>query len=70
MFQFHDHIAKNILHQDPRNTCYYGNKQIGEYIGGMMKNGAVGDWRTVLKEKTGEDLSARAMLDYFSPLMA
>lgn len=70
MFQFHDHIAKNILHQDPRNTCYYGNKQIGEYIGGMMKNGAVGDWRAVLKEKTGEDLSARAMLDYFSPLMA
>ncbi len=70
MFQFHDHIAKNILHQDPRNTCYYGNKQIGEYIGGMMKSGAVGDWRVVLKEKTGEDLSARAMLDYFSPLMA
>lgn len=70
MFQFHDHIAKNILHQDPRNTNYYGNKQIGGYIGGIMKNGAVGDWRTVLKEKTGEDLSARAMLDYFAPLMA
>ena len=69
MFQFHDHISKNILHQDPRATNYYGNKQIGEFIGGIMKSGAVGDWRKLLKDKTGEDLSARAMLDYFSPLM-
>ena len=69
MFQFHDHIAKNILHQDPHATNYYGNKQIGEFIGGVMKSGAVGDWKALLKEKTGEDLSARAMLDYFAPLM-
>jgi peptidyl-dipeptidase A len=69
MFQFHDHIAKNILHQDPHATNYYGNKQIGEFIGSVMKSGAVGDWRTLLKEKTGEELSARAMLDYFAPLM-
>ncbi len=69
MFQFHDYIAKNILHQNPRATNYYGNKQIGEYIGGVMKSGAIGDWRKLLKEKTGEDLSARAMLDYFAPLM-
>lgn len=70
MFQFHDHIAKHILHQDPRNTNYYGNKEIGKYIGGLMQSGGVGDWRVLLKEKTGEDLSARAMLDYFAPLMA
>lgn len=69
MFQFHDHIAKNILHQDPHATNYFGNKQIGEFISGVMKSGAVGDWRKLLKEKTGEDLSARAMLDYFAPLM-
>lgn len=69
MFQFHDHIAKNILHQDPHATNYYGNKQIGEFIGSLMKSGAVGDWRVLLKEKTGENLSARAMLDYFAPLM-
>jgi peptidyl-dipeptidase A len=68
-FQFHDHIAKNILHQDPRNTCYYGNKEIGKFIGDMMSVGGIGDWRTLLKEKTGSDLSAKPMLDYFSPLM-
>ena len=35
-----------------------------------MSPGGTGDWRKLLKDKTGEDLSARAMLDYFSPLMA
>lgn len=69
MFQFHHHIAADILHQDPRFTNYYGNKEIGKFIGGMMAVGGVGDWRVLLREKTGEDLSAKAMLDYFSPLM-
>ena len=27
------------------------------------------DWRKMLKEKTGEELSARAMVAYFQPLM-
>ncbi|MEY4594416.1 MAG: hypothetical protein RIQ47_826, partial [Bacteroidota bacterium] len=37
--------------------------------GEIMRPGSSADWRKLLKEKTGEDLSARAMLDYFSPLM-
>ncbi len=69
MFQFHDHIAKNILHQDPRFTNYYGNKEIGTFIGSMMALGGLGDWKVVLKEKTGSDLTAKPMLDYFAPLM-
>jgi peptidyl-dipeptidase A len=69
-FQFHDYIAKTILHQDPRFTCYYGNKEIGKFIGDMMKVGGQGDWRTLLKEKTGTDLTAKPLLDYFAPLMA
>ncbi|HXA10096.1 MAG TPA: M2 family metallopeptidase, partial [Chthoniobacterales bacterium] len=32
--------------------------------------GGTEDWRKVLKEATGEDLSTRAMVDYFQPLMA
>jgi hypothetical protein len=27
-------------------------------------------WRKVLKEATGEDISTRAMMDYFKPLMS
>ena len=69
LFQLHDHIAKNILHQDPHATNYYGNKEVGQFLSDIMRPGSSRDWRTVLKEKTGEDLSARAMIDYFQPLM-
>jgi peptidyl-dipeptidase A len=70
LFQLHDHIAKNILHQDPHATNYYGNKEVGQFLRDIMRPGSSRDWRVVLKEKTGEDLSARAMVDYFQPLMA
>lgn len=69
LFQVHDHIARNILKQDPHATNYFGNKEVGKFIADIMRPGSSADWRKLLKEKTGEDLSARAMLDYFSPLM-
>ncbi len=70
LFQVHDYIAKNILKQDVHSTNYFGNKDVGKFIQEIMKPGGTGDWRKLLKDKTGEDLSARAMLDYFSPLMS
>jgi len=70
LFQLHDHIAKNILHQDPHATNYFGNEEVGQFLRDIMRPGSSRDWRAVLKEKTGEDLSARAMVDYFQPLMA
>jgi peptidyl-dipeptidase A len=69
LFQLHDHIANNILKQDPRATDYYGSKEVGEFLKKIMTPGASRDWRIVLKETTGEDLNANAMLRYFEPLM-
>jgi len=69
LFQLHDHIAKNILKQDPHATNYYGNKEVGKFIAEIMKPGASTDWRKLLKDKTGSDLSAKAMIEYFEPLM-
>lgn len=69
LFQLHDHIAKNILRQDPRATNYYGNKEVGQFLKDIMTPGASKDWKKVLKEKTGSDLSAKPMLSYFEPLM-
>ncbi|MEO5999858.1 MAG: M2 family metallopeptidase [Chitinophagaceae bacterium] len=69
LFQLHDHISKEILHQDPHATNYYGNKDVGEFLHDIMYPGASKDWREVLKEKTGSELSAKSMLDYFAPLM-
>ncbi len=70
LFQLHDYIATNILHQDVHATNYYGSKEVGNFMRDIMRPGASRDWREVLREKTGEDLSARAMLKYFEPLMA
>jgi len=69
-FQMHDHIARKILHQDPRACNYAGNKEVGAFLKQILAKGATEDWRKVLKEATGEDLSTRAMMDYFKPLMA
>jgi len=69
-FQVHDHIARKILHQDPRATNYAGHKEVGTFLKTILAKGATEDWRKVLKDSTGEDLSTRAMMDYFKPLMA
>lgn len=69
LYQLHNHIAKNILKQDPRATNYYGRKDVGDFIRKILYPGASKDWREVLKESTGDDLNAKAMLDYFQPLV-
>ena len=67
-YQLHTYIAKNILKQDPRNCNYYGNKEVGDFLWEILRLGATRDWREVIREKTGEEVSTRAMLEYFSPL--
>lgn len=45
-----------------------GSKEVGDFLRGIMSPGSSREWRVVLKETTGEDLSAKAMLRYFEPL--
>ncbi len=67
-YQLHEHIARKILKQDPHHCNYYGNKEVGAFLNKILAQGATRDWRLVLKEATGEDLSTRAMVEYFKPL--
>lgn len=69
MFQLHQHISENILKQRPLATNYFGNKEVGDFLKKIMYPGASRNWRDVLKEATGEDMNAKAMLRYFEPLM-
>jgi peptidyl-dipeptidase A len=69
-FQWHDHIARKILHQSPQHCNYANNKAVGDFLRSMMEKGGTEDWRKVLKDATGEDLSTRAMVEYFKPLLA
>ena len=68
-FQLHDHIAREILKQDPRECNYFGNKQVGDFLRSILRLGATRDWNAVLKEATGQGLSARPMVAHFAPLM-
>lgn len=69
-FQLHDYIARKILHQPPQSCNYADNKEVGMWLNNILKKGGTEDWRKVLKEATGEDISTRAMMEYFKPLMA
>ena len=69
-FQLHDYIAKHILHQPPQSCNYAGNKEVGAFLKKIMKKGQTEDWQKVLKDATGEELSTRAMVEYYAPLMS
>jgi peptidyl-dipeptidase A len=68
LFQLHNHIATNILKQNPHDTDYYGSKAVGDFLKALMAPGASRPWREVLKETTGQELNAQAMVQYFEPL--
>ncbi len=68
LFMFHDHIAKEILQQDPHATNYWGSTETGKFLKSMMETGATMDWREHLKKYMGKDMTAKPMLDYFAPL--
>jgi len=68
-YQLHMHIARKILKQDPHNCNYYGRRDAGEFLLKIMRPGATRDWRQLVREATGEELSARPMLEYFEPLL-
>lgn len=69
-FQLHDHICTKILKQDVRACDYSGSQEAGRFLRSILVLGATRDWRTVIREATGEDIGPRAMLAYFQPLVA
>lgn len=69
VFQFHQHIADSILHQDPHATNYWGNKAVGDFLKKVMSPGASIDWRQQLQDDLHTDMSAKPMVAYFSVLM-
>lgn len=68
-YQMHDTICKKVLKQDVHAANYANRKDVGEFLKGWLSKGATEDWRKVLKDATGEDLSTRAMAEYFQPLV-
>ena len=68
-FQLHDHICRKIVKQEPRACDYSGSEEAGRFLRDILKLGATRDWRKVMREATGEDISPRAMLDFYQPVL-
>ena len=69
-YHLHDHIARKILHQPPQSCNYANQREVGDFLRKILEKGGTEDWRKVMREATGEDLSTVAMVKYFMPLMA
>src|SRR5438552_19099175 len=68
--QLHDYIARKILKQPPQSCNYADKKEVGKWLENILRKGSSEVWRKVLKDATGEDISTRAMAEYFKPLQA
>ncbi len=68
LYQMRGHIADKILNQDPHATNYWGRQDVGDFLNNILELGATRDWREVMQESLGEEISAAAMLSYFEPL--
>jgi peptidyl-dipeptidase A len=51
-----------------RSCDYSGSQAAGDFLRGILKLGATRDWRTVIKDATGEPISPRAMMAFYQPL--
>jgi peptidyl-dipeptidase A len=69
-FQLHEHIARKILRQPPQSCNYAHSREAGAFLRQIMERGATENWRQLLRDATGEDLSTRALVEYFKPLLA
>lgn len=68
-FQLHQHICREILGVDPHGCSYHGHREVGDFLSSIMAPGATRDWRELLDETLGAELSAAPMLEYYAPLM-
>jgi peptidyl-dipeptidase A len=68
-YQLHDTICRSLLKQDPHSCNYFGSKEAGKFLRGILEQGNTRPWRDVIREATGSDLSTRAMVAYFQPLL-
>ncbi|MBU8871616.1 MAG: M2 family metallopeptidase [Gemmatimonadales bacterium] len=69
MHQLHSFICRDILKQGLREANYAGNRKVGMLLHSIMEPGATRDWAQVLRQATGEAISAQGMVDYYQPLL-
>ena len=68
-FQLHDHICTKILKQDVRACDYSGRRRWEISCAASCRWAPPGTGAPVIKEATGEEISPRAMMAFYAPLV-
>lgn len=71
-FQFYEALCKAAGHTGPLHECdFYGSKEAGQLLNGLMRLGASKPWPEALEVITGQrEMSTSSLRRYFEPLMA
>ena len=67
--QLHRYACRTLLEQDLRSADYFGSREVGRLLQDIMALGRTRDGLLIVRQATGEDLSAAALLEYYDPLM-
>lgn len=70
-FQFYQAACQQAGWTGPLHRCsFYGNREVGRRLNAMLEMGASKPWPDALEAFTGtREMSGRAMIDYFRPLL-
>ncbi|HEX8192912.1 MAG TPA: M2 family metallopeptidase [Allosphingosinicella sp.] len=70
-FQFYQAACQQAGWTGPLHRCsFYGNREVGRRLNAMLEMGASRPWPDALEAFTGSrEMSGRAMIDYFRPLL-
>jgi peptidyl-dipeptidase A len=70
-FQFYQAACQQAGWTGPLHRCsFYGNREVGRRLNAMLEMGASKPWPDALEAFTGSrEMSGRAMIDYFRPLL-
>ncbi|HOW30798.1 MAG TPA: M2 family metallopeptidase, partial [Bacteroidales bacterium] len=64
--QFNNYIAANVLKNNNMKQCYYGEKEAGKFfLEKVFAPGARYDWKTMIKNATGEELTPKYYAEQF-----
>jgi peptidyl-dipeptidase A len=69
LHQLHRYVCTELLRQDVHDANYFGDRTVGMYLQSILELGATRDGNLIMRQATGSDLSAEAMLEYYAPLM-
>lgn len=68
-YQLYEHICLKIVDQDPLDSNFFGEKQVGAFLMALMELGSTQPWPQAFQRLFGEGLSVAPMQRRFASIM-